>query len=110
MNIAISNKADVTKIPDYGNRIIAWPDNKTDSLKKPVSLDGVVRALNRANTRANNKVDMKVLDKANTGGNNGVSMIVGIESKDGIVVGVKSKVDNRVFLQIRLTYSYKQLC
>lgn len=45
MNIEAGNKANMTKKLDCGNRVVAQPNDEAHFLKRPVSLDAVVRAL-----------------------------------------------------------------
>lgn len=54
------NRANMIKRPDYRNKIIIWPDEKVDFLKRSVFLNKInVGVLNIKNTIFGNKVDVK---------------------------------------------------
>ena len=45
VNTGAGNRADVTKRPNCGNKVVVQSDDRINSLKKPVFLDGLVRTL-----------------------------------------------------------------
>lgn len=51
MNIAASNRVDMTKKSDYKNKVIILFNNRANFLKKLVFLDKIITALNQANTK-----------------------------------------------------------
>lgn len=76
-----------------------------DFLKRLVSLDKIVEALNQADTKVGNKADVEASNKADTRDSNRVGVTIEPDSKDEINDRVKSKTNTEVFLQIRLAYS-----
>ena len=93
VNTRAGNGADVIKRPDFRNEVVAQLDDGRDSSKRPISLDGVVGALDRADTGAGNKADVEALDRADTRGSNGVGMTMEPHFEEEIVGGVENKVD-----------------
>lgn len=91
----------MTKRPDYENGVVTQPNDRTDFLKKLVSLDGVIRALDQVNTRASNKANVKASDRADTRGSNGVGMTIGPHFEDEIG-RVKTEVNTGDFYKLDL--------
>lgn len=96
VNTGASNRADMTKKPDCGNGVVAWPDDGANSSKRPISLDGVIGTLDQTDTGVGNKVDVGASDGADTRGNNGVGVTMGPDSEDRVVAGVESEVETGV--------------
>lgn len=121
MKIEAGNGADITKKPDYGDKIVVWPNDKADFSKRLVFLDKVVvKALNKNHTIAGNRVDVKqrtnskkdtvvwlgrlvtgnknvagALNGANTEDSNKTSMTKNLNSKAEVITRIQSKIDYR---------------
>lgn len=61
--------------------------------KKPVSLDGFIKALDQTIIRASNKADMKVSDGMDIEDRNRMSVIIRPQFKNKVVGGIENKVD-----------------
>lgn len=102
MNIKVGNRGDITKRPDYKNKVIAWPNNRTNFSKKPVSLNRIIGALDQGDIKVSNKADVKASDKANTGGSNNVGVTIEPHSEDRVIGKVESEVDTKDSYKLHL--------
>lgn len=87
---------------NYENKVVAKPNNRTDSSKKPVFLDRIIRVSNQADTRTENKIDVKTLNKANFRDDNKINVIIRQDSENKVVGEIKNKLDIKVFSRLKL--------
>lgn len=93
INTGIGNGANIPKRSDYENKVVVWFNDKADLLKKPIFLDKVViETLNKADIRADNKVDMK---KETNWGNIIVVRFDELITKNGVVIKVLNRINTR---------------
>lgn len=85
---------------DSRNRVVAWPDDKANSSKKPLSLNKVVvGALNNKNAIVSNRTNMK--QKTNFG-NSAIIRVDELGTKDKII----TEASNKQILEIKIEWAW----